>query len=85
MGEFRQALPDYNEAIQLKTLLLYGLGSQKYSDQKRAIAEAYAGRAMVYTVLGRDIEAQQDLSRARDLGYAPTRETAAMDDIKRRR
>lgn len=85
LGEFRQALPNYNEAIKLKSLLLYGLGSQKYSDQKRAIAEAYAGRAMVYTVIGRDIEAQQDLSRARDLGYAPTRETAAMDDIKRRR
>ena len=32
LGEFRQALPDYNEAIQLKTLLLYGLGSQKYSE-----------------------------------------------------
>ena len=31
LGEFRQALPDYNEAIQLKSLLLYGLGSQKYS------------------------------------------------------
>ena len=85
LGEFRQALADYNEAIQLKSLLLYGLGSQKYSDQKRAIAEAYAGRAMVYTVLGRDIEAQQDLNRARDLGYAPTRETAAMGDIKQRR
>ena len=52
---------------------------------RKSIAEAYAGRAMVYTVLVRDIEAQQDLSRARDLGYAPTRETAAMDDIKQRR
>ena len=85
LGEVRQALRDYNEAIGLKSLLLYGLGSQKFSQQKRAIAEAYAGRAMVYTVLGRDLAAQEDLSKARDLGYVTTRENAVIADIKRRR
>ena len=85
MGEIGQALPDYNEAIQLKSLLLYGLGSQKYSEQRRAIAEAYAGRAMIYTVLGRDFAALQDLSKAREFGYDPKRENAAIADIKRQR
>ena len=85
LGEVAQALRDYNEAIELKSLLLYGLDSQKYSEQERAVAEAYAGRAMVYTVLGKDIAAQQDLSQARDLGYDPTRENAAIADIKGRR
>ena len=52
---------------------------------RKSVAEAYAGRAMVYTVLGREIAAQQDLNRARELGYDPKRENAAITDIKRQR
>ena len=52
LSQDERAIQDYDKAI--------GLNAQ-YSD-------AYLGRAMAHTLLGRDAEAQQDVDRAVGLG-----------------
>ncbi len=51
-GKYKRAIEDYDEAIRLNPHL----------------ASAFANRAVAYTHLGRDLEAQQDTKRGIELG-----------------
>ena len=46
---------------------------------------AYADRALAYTLLGRDAEAQQDADRAVNLGFDPATLEKTIDELKKRR
>ncbi len=65
-GRLAEAIEDYDEAIRLDPQL----------------ALAYANRAVAYTLLGRDAEAQQDVDRAVVLGIDPA---ALRSEIERLR
>ncbi len=52
LGKYKRAIEDYDEAIRLNPQL----------------ASAFANRAVAYTYLGRDLEAQQDTKRGIELG-----------------
>ena len=52
LGQVEAAIGDYGEAIRL--------------DPRHA--DAYAGRALAYTALGKDSEADEDVKRAEELG-----------------
>jgi tetratricopeptide (TPR) repeat protein len=57
LDQLELALRDYDKAIQLNT----------------QIVEAYVGRAIVYALLGNDIEARRNADWAVELGHDPTR------------
>ena len=52
---------------------------------RRAIAEAYVGRAMIYTMQGKDLEAQRNVDIGVDLGYDLVPAQEAVNEIKSRR
>ena len=62
LGQILRSLEDLDEAIRLKPKL----------------ADAYSSRALAYTLLGKDVEAQQDFDRAVELGVAPASLNEAM-------
>lgn len=55
MGQFQWAIEDYDQAIRL--------------DPQFPLA--YANRALAYTVIDRDLEAQRNADRAAELGFDP--------------
>ena len=57
LRQFNLALDDYGRAISLRADLVPRLGAPEYLNVKQALADSYMGRAMVYTVLGRDLDA----------------------------
>jgi tetratricopeptide (TPR) repeat protein len=83
--ELAQALGDYNHAISLRSELVGQLGSPKVPPMKRAIAEAYVGRAKTYTVFGKDEEAQRDIGEAVKMGYDHALAKEAIEEIRQRR
>ena len=85
LREFNLALTDYNRALTLRGDLVPRLGSPGYSGVKQALAESYMGRAMVYTVQGRDLDAQRNAGKAIDFGYAEDLAREKLDEIKSRR
>ena len=85
LREFNIALADYGRAISLRSDLVPRLGSAGYLSVKQALAESYMGRAMVYTVQGRDLDAQRNAGKAIDFGYAEDLAREKLDDIKSRR
>ena len=85
LGELYQALLDYDESISFRATLVSDLVKPGYSAMKEAVANAYAGRALVNTSLGNDMDAQRDMAAAIDMGYdaAPARQ--AIEDLKAQR
>ena len=82
LREFNLALADYNGAISLRADLVPRVGSPGYLGVKQALAESYMGRAMVYTVLGRDLDAQRNVGQAIDFGYGEDLAREKLDEIK---
>ena len=82
LRELNLALTDYNRAISMKADLVPRLGSPGYFSVKQALAESYVGRAMVYTVLGRDLDAQRNVGQAIDFGYGEELAREKLDGIK---
>jgi tetratricopeptide (TPR) repeat protein len=74
LGEYEQAISDLNRAIEL-------------TDEKkeRRLAIRYFNRAYVYTLVGRDFEAQADADRAIALGSVPEVMERELEDAKLRR
>ena len=64
-----KALAEYDEAIRL------------YPE----FAEAYAARAMVYTLLGKKVEAEQDIEQAVELGYPSDRLKEEIEELEKTR
>ncbi len=84
-GELGRAVMDYNQAINLRSLLASGIGSQNPTDLLRGISEAYMGKALVYAWQGRDREAQRIITRAVDFGYDPVLAKSAIEEMIARR
>ena len=82
LRELNFALADYGRAIGLRADLVPRLGSPGYLSVKQALAESYMGRAMVYTILGRDLDAQRNAGQAIDFGYAEDLASEKLDEIK---
>ena len=85
LGDLAHALQDFNQVISLKSQLSDALRVTNIPELRQAIAEAYVGRAMVYTMQGRDTEAQQTLGKGVDLGYDLALAQQAINEIKSRR
>ena len=69
----------------MRSDLVPRLGSPEYLNVKQALADSYMGRAMVYTVLGRDLDAQRNVGQAIDFGYGEDLARKKLDEIKSRR
>ena len=67
LGRYQLAVNDYSEAIRVHS----------------RDAEVYAARAFSYALLGKDTEAQQDVERAGNLGFARTFLEKAIEEVKR--
>ena len=65
--DYERALADYNQAVR--------------SDPESA--EAYAGRAVAYTLLNMDAEADLDVKTAVELGFDPTLLGQIIESLKR--
>ncbi len=85
LRELNLALADYDRAISMRADLVPSLGSPGYLSVKQALAESYMGRAMVYTILGRDLDAQRNIGQAIDFGYGEDLAREKLDEIKSRR
>ena len=85
LREFNLALADYGRAISLRSDLVPRLGSPGYLSVKQALAESYMGRGLVYTVLGRDLDAQRNVGKAIDFGYGEGLARKKLDEIKSQR
>ncbi len=66
LGRLRDALLDYDEAIQIYP----------------SLAEAYANRAVVRVLLGMNAEAEQDVLRAEELGVHAGAPDQARDEVR---
>jgi chemotaxis response regulator CheB len=66
LGRLRDALLDYDEAIQIYP----------------SLAEAYASRAVVRVLLGMNAEAEQDVLRAEELGVHAGAPDQARDEVR---
>lgn len=84
-GDLGHAVVDYNQAINLRSLLASGVGSQDSTDLIRGLAEAYMGKALIYAWQGRDREAQGITTRAVDFGYDPVLAKAEIEGMIERR
>ena len=84
-GDLGRAVVDYNQAINLRSLLASRLGSQNPADLLRGLSEAYMGKALVYAWQGRDLEAQRIITRAVDFGYDPVLAKSALEGMIARR
>ena len=69
LGEYQRAIEDYGRAIRLDS----------------EFAFPFADRAIAYTLLGDDDEAQQDVDRAVGLGFGRGRLDGEIEEIKRQR
>lgn len=84
-GDLGHAVVDYNQAIDLRSLLASGLGSQDPADLIRGLSEAYMGKALIYAWQGNDLEAQRITTRAVDFGYDPVLAKTAIEGMISRR
>ena len=69
LGQFREALIDYNKATSLRGQIIGERDEEKRKAINRAIAGAYAGKTKILTLQSRDLEAQQNGVLAADFGY----------------
>ena len=72
IGRPEKAVPDFTRAIEV-------------DPNDRHVALAYAGRAMAYTLMGNDDEAQSDFASAVRGGFEARRLLAMIDEIKAQR
>ena len=72
IGEPEKSVPDFTRAIEV-------------DPADRQVALAYAGRAMAYTLMGNDDEAQSDFASAVRGGFEARRLLAMIDEIKAQR
>ena len=72
LGQPQKAVQDYAEAIRL-------------NPDRAQIRLVFASRAMAYTLLGNDSEAQEDIGRAVELGHDPRLLLRAIDELKKQR
>ncbi|MCH7606055.1 MAG: tetratricopeptide repeat protein [Chloroflexi bacterium] len=85
-GNLAQAQRDFGEAISHRSsLVVPRLGFLGHSSLKRAVAEAYVGRALIYTIIGNDVAAQQNIGHALGMGYDYDSAEAAVAEIKKNR
>jgi tetratricopeptide (TPR) repeat protein len=66
---YHLAIQDYNQAIRLAP----------------QFAEPYAGRALAYTLLSKDREAEQDVARAVELGFESALLEREVEELTKRR
>ena len=69
LGQPQRALEDLEEAIRIKP----------------KFAAAFRGRALTYTLLGKEVEAQQAADRAVELGVDQPKLEAAIQELKEQR
>lgn len=84
-GDMGHALVDYNTAISLRSLLVSGLGSRKNTDVVQIVSKAYMGKALVYALQGRDLEAQRIATQAVNFGYDPVLAKMVFEAVLKRR
>ena len=82
LREFTLALDDYGRSIGLRSDLVPRLGAPEYSNVMQALADSYMGRAMVFTILGRDLAAQRNVGQAIHFGYGEDLAKEKLDEIK---
>jgi tetratricopeptide (TPR) repeat protein len=80
MGDFDSALEDYNRAINA-AIEAQEVAVDK-SGSKAQAPEAYVGRALAYTQLGRDAEAEQDVENAVKQGFDGELLRRVIEEIK---
>ena len=85
LGDLTRALQDFSHSIGLRSVLVSGIATHRYSELKNAVAEAYAGRALVHTSMGNDLEAQRDKARAVEMGYDAMLAQLSIDALKKER
>ena len=85
LREFNLALDDYGRSIGMRSDLVPRLGAPGYLNVKQALADSYMGRAMVYTALGRDLDAQRSVGQAIEYGYGEDLARKKLDEIKSQR
>ena len=72
LGQPGKAVQDYTESIGLKP-------------DRAQVRLIYASRAMAYTLLGNDSDAQEDVGSAVELGYDPRLLLRAIEELKKQR
>ena len=72
LGQSQKAVQDYAEAIRI-------------NPGRAQLRLVYASRAMAYTMLGNDAEAQEDIGRAVELGHDPRLLLRVIDELKKQR
>ena len=85
MGDLDRALLDYSQSIILRAVLVTETAKAEYKDLKHAVATAYAGRALIHTSIGNDLEAQRDKAMAVEMGFDAARAQASIDELKSQR
>lgn len=78
IGDWSQAIWDYNEAITYEKQIVLKLATREYKDFKAAMARAHFGRAMIYEAQGYSLKATTEAARAVELGYDPVLVEAAI-------
>ncbi len=71
MGNFAQALWDYDEAISYEKRMVLKIATRDYQSYKAAMAQAHFGRAVIYEAQGYGLKAKVEATRAMELGYDP--------------
>ena len=85
LGDLGQALQDFNQAISQRSQLVDIVRTMNVPELLEAIAQAYVGQALVYTMQGKDTEAQRSVGKGVDLGYDLALALQAINEIKTRR
>lgn len=71
MGNWDQALWDYNEALGYEKEIVLKLATRDYYNFKAAMAQAHFGRAVIYQAKGYTLKANIEAARAEKMGYDP--------------
>ena len=82
LGDFDHALQDYHKSISFKSVIISDTFRSGYSFNERALAGAYAGRALIHAALGDDLNAQRSMGQAVEMGYDPSLGAQAINEIK---
>ena len=100
LGDTRKAVEDYADAIFIDSRYAeaFNTGVVALGQSKRSVNEydqiirrnpqasgAYAGRAVAYTILGNDEDAESDAEKAVELGFDSAILEEAIRDLKRQR
>jgi len=78
LGNWGQAMWDYNEALVYEKQIVLKLATREYLSFKAAMAQAHFGRAVIYEAQGYSLKADTEAARAEKLGYDPVLIDAAI-------